>query len=102
MRDGLPPKVEERVDWLYLDPPAPAFEGLPDQLRVVSWQDDVLVAVLDVRILKRYLGLLLVQIDWVAVEICGRLLCLAQLLGEAMRHCCATKSALHQELASIL
>ena len=37
MRNWLPLEVEERVNRLYLNPPAPAFECFPYQLRVISW-----------------------------------------------------------------
>lgn len=74
VRHGLPPKVEERVNRLYLNPPASAFECLPYQLGVVARRDDVLVAVLHIGVLERNLGLLLVLIDRVAIEICRWLL----------------------------
>lgn len=65
----LPLEVEHWMNRWNLDPPGPPLECFPDELRIITWADDELVAVLNVCILKWYLrlGLLL------PVKICDRL-----------------------------
>ena len=51
--DRLPFKIEHRMHRLYLDPPIPPVQGMPDKLRIISRKHNELIAIFDVRILKR-------------------------------------------------
>lgn len=57
------------MDRLDLNPPIALLHRFSDQLGVVARGHDEFVAVLNVRILKRYLRLLLVDLDWVSIQV---------------------------------
>lgn len=101
VRQRLPSEIEERVHWLYLDPPAASLKSLSDELRIITGHHNVLVTVLDIGILERNLRLLLLNVDWIAIEVSWRLLRL-QLLDQVLRYAHGAIPALHQELASVL
>ena len=51
----LPLQIIHRVNRGYFDPPFTSLEGFPDEARVVPWDHNELVAILDIGIGERYL-----------------------------------------------
>jgi len=54
MGKGLPPEIEKGMDGLDFDPPTSSFKCLSNELRIIAGHYDILIAIFDVCILKRY------------------------------------------------
>jgi len=94
MGKGLPPEIEEGMDGLDFDPPTSSFKCLSYELRIIAGHYDILIAIFDVCILKRYFGFLLIDIYRISIKICRCFLWM-QLFYQALRDTYGAVAALH-------
>jgi hypothetical protein len=57
LAEWLPLKIKQGMYGLYFNPPAPALHRFSNQIGIITRMYDILIAILNVGILKRYLAL---------------------------------------------